>query len=97
MSDDRSKTAARGRMLDNEDRKRARERALQAKALVSTLGEDEVALLRQIAAGWGKSESAAHFGLDDHRFEKMRARLFAKLNASLTTDAVRIAIYAELD
>ena len=68
-----------------------------AVALVAALREDELAILRHIVAGWSKVESAAELGLDLHQFEKRRAGLFAALNATSTTDAVRVGMYAGLD
>lgn len=69
----------------------------QAEALVSTLHEDEVAMLRHLVAGWSKADSAAELGFEPHQFEKRRAGLLAKLNAASTTDAIRVGIYAGLD
>lgn len=71
-------------------------RRQQAERLVAALDEDELGLLRQIVGGWSKTESATHFNMTIHQLDKIRARLFAKLNAASTTDAVRIGIYAGL-
>jgi FixJ family two-component response regulator len=75
---------------------RVRGRIRQAEALVAQLREDERTMLRHIVAGWSRAESAARLGLDPHQFEKRRAGLLAKLNASSTADAVRVGIYAGL-
>ncbi len=65
-------------------------------ALVAALTGEELTLLRQITAGWSKADSAEDLGIDMHHLEKRRAGLFAKINATSTTEAVRVGIYADL-
>lgn len=69
----------------------------EAAALVSALDDQEATVLSRIVAGWSSEEITRELALSDAAFVVCRARLFAKLGARSTIDAVRIGIYADVD
>lgn len=68
----------------------------RAEELASTLSASEKRILSQIVAGWSSGDIAADHGVDMDTFEAQRTRLFRKISAGSTSEAVRIGIYAGL-
>lgn len=72
------------------------EREIKAIELVAALSSSERVILSQIVSGWSNQDMAESHSTNLSAFMSQRKRLFAKLNAVSTSDAVRIGIYANL-
>lgn len=70
---------------------------VQAKASVQALSPREREVLALLADGMSNLEMGRTLGISSRTVEIHRAKMMRKLNAASTADAVRIALYAELD
>ncbi|MGN3973651.1 LuxR C-terminal-related transcriptional regulator [Tsuneonella sp. SYSU-LHT278] len=68
----------------------------RAKALVDSLSHAELAFLRRLAEGHSRNAIADSLDLSTDEATGLRSSMMRKLGASVTADAVRIAIYARL-
>lgn len=90
-----------GELIHNTNSRYAeRAKELKARALaleaIAKLSEREVEVLAMIIEGYGGKSVATVLGISPRTVEMHRARLFKKINAQSTADAIRIGFYAGL-
>lgn len=67
-----------------------------ARELVGSLTGTELEFLRRLANGRSQADIARNLDLSGEKAAAVRSALMTKLDAAVTADAVRIAIYAGL-
>ncbi|HVT54953.1 MAG TPA: LuxR C-terminal-related transcriptional regulator [Xanthobacteraceae bacterium] len=83
---------AEGKRRAEQDRRRAR-----ARALVEALSPRELEVLSLVVLGNANKEIAEDLGISPRTVEIHRSNMMRKLNARSTSDAVRVALYAGID
>lgn len=83
---------AEGQRRAEQDRRRARSRAL-----VDALSPRELEVLSLVVQGHANKEIAEDLGISPRTVEIHRSNMMRKLNARSTSDAVRVALYAGID
>lgn len=83
---------AEGQRRAEQDRRRARSRAL-----VEALSPRELEVLSLVVQGHANKEIAEDLGISPRTVEIHRSNMMRKLNARSTSDAVRVALYAGID
>jgi FixJ family two-component response regulator len=87
-----SRLQAEGKRRSEQDRRRAR-----ARALVEALSPRELEVLSLVVLGNANKEIAEDLGISPRTVEIHRSNMMRKLNARSTSDAVRVALYAGID
>jgi len=87
-----SRLHAEGKRRSEQDRRRAR-----ARALVEALSPRELEVLSLVVLGNANKEIAEELGISPRTVEIHRSNMMRKLNARSTSDAVRVALYAGID
>lgn len=83
---------AEGKRRIDQDRRRAR-----ARALIEALSPRELEVLSLVVLGNANKEIAEELGISPRTVEIHRSNMMRKLNARSTSDAVRVALYAGID